>query len=646
MKTKLLSVFLVLAMLMTSVLCVLPASAVEADYDALAKAEGYVCRVGDPNADFTGYYKFFSAADTGYTEDQPNALVAALGAGNEATITLIDTINVSQQVSSSESTKYLHGSVVVRSGKKLTVDGNGQTYNTKWSFRADGGEITVKNCNIALANGATESYGDVRGNGALTYENCTFSAVSNTGRDGSGYFIAPNLTATATMTLKNCTVNIKDDTSKGGAIFWCNAGSFFTLNLDNVKVDASAYGSKAGFVMDGGNLSITGGSDIKVGGNAINAANVTIADSSLTTVTASFGNVFNYGSKSFAINVNLLNATLTAAKNVFDISGCKAGVNASLDGTTVLNAKGRALSVINNTCTVKVTASGSTELRGNGGESNTVYVCGKDANANFTLILQDNAKLISAKDGISFEHGSSPITKATIALLDRASVQTGSDCTFMKASTNVAEKAITYIRSDRATVTAKTELGSAGKFGKTIVYTPEMKFGASVRIVPDAENSNGLRFTSMLVNNATPTRYGTLIVKAADLGDTEFTIAALTAANIKFANIVATEEGTVKGDDKTTYNAALVNLPDAEFTTEFAARAYAVYTIDGTEYIVYSDFTAKDNVRSLVNVAEAALNDTKSTQSEEYCYKIAEDVYSPYTPAQYEVLKAYAAKKN
>ena len=77
MKTKLLSVFLVLAMLMTSVLCVLPASAVEADYDALAKAEGYVCRVGEPNADFTGYYKFFSAADTGYISPMPWLLRSA-----------------------------------------------------------------------------------------------------------------------------------------------------------------------------------------------------------------------------------------------------------------------------------------------------------------------------------------------------------------------------------------------------------------------------------------------------------------------------------------------------------------------------------------------------------------------------------------
>ena len=173
-----------------------------------------------------------------------------------------------------------------------------------------------------------------------------------------------------------------------------------------------------------------------------------------------------------------------------------------------------------------------------------------------------------------------------------------------------------------------------------------MAVGASVRIVPDAENSNGLRFTSTLVNNATPTRYGTLIVKAADLGDTEFTIAALTAANIKFANIAATEEGTVKGDDKTTYNAALVNLPDAEFTTEFAARAYAVYTVNGEEYIVYSDFSKTDNIRSLTDVAEAALADTKSTQSEEYCYEVGENTYSPYTKTQYELLRNYAAKKN
>lgn len=128
MKTKLLSVFLVLAMLMTSVLCVLPASAVEADYDALAKAEGYVCRVGEPNADFTGYYKFFSAADTGYTEDQPNALVAAFGSSNEATITLIDTIHVSQEVKGAVDTKFLHTSVAIPSGK---TSGNGNLFSSK-----------------------------------------------------------------------------------------------------------------------------------------------------------------------------------------------------------------------------------------------------------------------------------------------------------------------------------------------------------------------------------------------------------------------------------------------------------------------------------------------------------------------------------
>ena len=217
----------------------------------------------------------------------------------------------------------------------------------------------------------------------------------------------------------------------------------------------------------------------------------------------------------------------------------------------------------------------------------------------------------------------------------------------MKASTNVAERAITYIRSDRATVTTKTELGSAGKFGKTTVYTPAMKKGASVRIV---EGSNGLRFTSTLANGAAPTRYGTLIVKAADLGSTEFTIAALTAANITFANIEATEAGTVAGATETTYNAALTNLPEDQLTTDFAARAYAVYTVDGVEYIVYSDFVVgadgkSDNIRNISDVAEAAHNDTKTEQTDEYCHEVAEGVWSPYTKEQYDLLLTFVKKK-
>lgn len=328
--------------------------------------------------------------------------------------------------------------------------------------------------------------------------------------------------------------------------------------------------------------------------------------------------------------------------NLFSYNGLGVAVHINVSGNSVLTASNRIMNFINNTQAVNVTIGGQTQLIWQGkAEDNGFYACGKNCDLVLTIKDEVSYQATSGKTAVSVANGGNPLKSFVFNLLDKASVSVPNGTMLYPHTTRT-----TYNLSDRATFTAKVEYGGNSALTKNHIYTPEMKFGASVRIVPDAENSNGLRFTSTLVSNATPTRYGTLIVKAADLGDKEFTMAALDAANIKYANIVATDEGTVKGEDKTAYNAALVNLPDAEFTTEFAARAYAVYTIDGTEYIVYSDFTAKDNVRSLVNVAEAALTDTKSTQSEEYCYKIAEDVYSPYTPAQYEVLKAYAAKKN
>lgn len=617
MKTKLLSVFLVLAMLMTSVLCVLPASAVEADYDALAKAEGYVCRVGEPNADFTGYYKFFSAADTGYTEDQPNALVAALGAGNEATITLIDTINVSQEVRDAVNTKFLHTSVAIPGGKTLTVDGNGQTYNSKWGFRAAGGNLTVKNLNIVLVSGSTEAFGDVRQNGTLTFEDCTMTAQAAIDRSISGFFIHCGPSKTATVNLKNCNISIVGS-DKGGAMFWSNDGSKITVNLDHVVFDTSKNPNMSGFNLKGGTLNVIGGSDIKAACNVIsNVANVTVTDSKMTSTNASENG------------------------NLFSSNGLDVAVNINVSGNSVLTGSNRIMNFINNTQAVNVTIGGQTQLIWQGKkEDNGFYACGKNCDLVLTIKDEVSYQAASGKTAVSVAHGSNPLKSFVFNLLGKASVSVPGGTLL-----NAFSVETTYNRADSTNFEAATEK-SGSKLTTNYIATPKMNSGASVRIVPDAENSNGLRFTSMLVNNATPTRYGTLIVKAADLGDTEFTIAALTAANIKFANIAATEEGTVKGNDKTTYNAALVNLPDAEFTTEFAARAYAVYTVNGEEYIVYSDFSKTDNIRSLTDVAEAALADTKPTQSEEYCYEVGENTYSPYTKTQYELLRNYAAKKN
>ena len=646
MKTKLLSVILVLAMLMTSVMCVLPASGVEPDYDALAKAEGYVCRVGEPNADFTGYYKFFSSKVDGY-DNTENALDAAFADGKtSATITLIADISG------------VKADVVIEKGKTLVIDGvSNLSFTTNYGLRVNGGKLTVKNLDIKIADGSEQPIGGILGQGGtLTFEGCNITTVGKFNRNGDG-IIFSNTTADGTsLNLKGCSIRVGNEgtwlSTTRGLFANFQGKQNVTCNFDSTDIDISANKNLKLFHSGYGILKITNNSVIKVA-NSIGNKDVTVADSTLEAVGDGV-NLFDYSNYSTAIDIKATNANLTSKANVFyfkDTMERTKTMNVTIDGASVVTAGNRLLNFLgfdskdpgNNPIKVNATIGGTTQLNWQcTGEDSGVYACGKAID--MVLTLKDEVSYQAAKDGktaVSVANGGNPLKFFVFNLLDKASVSVPNGTMLYPHTTRT-----TYNLSDRATFTAKVEYGGNSALTKNHIYTPEMKFGASVRIVPDAENSNGLRFTSTLVNNATPTRYGTLIVKAADLGDTEFTIAALTAANIKFANIAATEEGTVKGDDKTTYNAALVNLPDAEFTTEFAARAYAVYTIDGTEYIVYSDFTAKDNVRSLVNVAEAALNDTKSTQSEEYCYKIAEDVYSPYTPAQYEVLKAYAAKKN
>lgn len=638
LKLKLLSVLLTFAMLVTSGLCLLPAAA-EEDYDTQAKEKGYVCRVGTAEEaaqnNFAGYYKYFSAADTGYTDTEKNALVEAFKTGNDVTITLINTVNVSQNVSGAQDTKYLHGSVAIRSGKKLTVDGNGQTYNSKWSFRADGGNIIVKNCNIVLTDGSTECFGDVRGNGTLTYENCTLSAAAVVDRSANGHFIAISAATMATMTLKDCTISIVGS-DKGGAMFWSNINEKFTLNLENVKFDTSKNPNLAGISIGAGTLNVKG-SDLTIGCNAIQATKITVENSKLTAVNNGNGNLFN-NSGSKDLSIQAINSTLTAKNYVFNIAGCNTAVAVELSGNTVVNGANRAFSITNNTCPVNVTAKGTAEIRSAGEGGNAIYVCGKDANTSFNLTLAENAKLISEKEVMSFAHGSNPITKATISFLDRATVQAENGCLL-----NAFNCPVTYIVSDKATVTATAypALQNTSQLKEYKLYTPTMLAGASVRIV---EGSNGIRFTSTLDQRATAVRYGTLIAKKTELGTVDFTAEAMTAAGVKFANIVATEEGTVAGDAVNTYNAALTNLPEDQLVTDFAARAYAVYTINGEEYTVYSDFSMEDHVRNISDVAEAAHADTKTAADEIYRYEVAEGVWSPYTKAQYDLLLTFVKK--
>lgn len=636
MKTKLLSVFLVLAMLLTSVLCLLPAAA-ETDYDAEAKTKGYVCRVGTAEEAAANNY-------SGYKTNVKDAATAALA--NNKTVTLINDAELTAEIA------------VTEGGKKLVIEGNNKTLKLKNKLRAaTGGNLTVNNLTIETTSNWSGELATLQANGILAFVNCTFKITSDYGNKDKIIAINGNNTI---LNFKNCAFSIDKNSAlaknNGTALIATYNNSATVMTFDHTTVDLSALPNigliKAGNASLKATVQIQNQSEIKTT-KSFSFINTKITDSTVE-CTADGINLFDYNT-SDAVNITATNATLIGKKYVFKFAGCQSGVNVTLDGNTVVKGP-RPFSVTNNKCPVTITAKGNTTIQSSGEindgkwtpeKQQAIHVVGANSeNATFALTMTDHAKLISPKDGVTFNEESFAIKKATITVLDAVTIDTPNG-TFLPTAAIIANGSITYIRSDRATMNVREQYTDAGKFVVNDVYSPVMEKGASIRTV---EGSKGIRFTSTM-KKVTDTdavkltaTYGTLIVKAADLEGKEFTIDALTKAGVKFANIVATAAGTVAGETETTYNAALVNLPDDQLDTNFAARAYAVYTINGVEHYVYSDFNATDNCRSMSGIASKAQADTQPTKSADYPYEIAAGVYSPYTKSQYAVISEYVKK--
>lgn len=655
MKKKLLSLFLALSMLLTSVLCLLPVAAEgdEAPTDAAQKAAGKVCRVGTVEeasaSDYAGYY------------DNVNTAVSK-ALENGKTVTLIDNATLKSSISITQNTQ------------KLVVEGNNKTLTINGAFDATQGTLTVRNLTIQTNSSYNGQIAVLKANGTVTFESCKFViAATNYASDGNkNQIFTLNTGNSGLLNLKDSTIIVSEssnlNTIANTAMFttWNNAAAQVTF--DSTTINLSTFKNLALFKAGNGvvktTLKIQNKSNIKVA-KSINNPTIAIENSTLEN-TADGANLFEYSNRSEAISVSAKNATLTAKKYAFNITGCKAAVNVSLDGTTVIDGAKRAFSVTKNTKAVNITASGNTEIRSAAGEWNAIYVCGQpkktgndlidgDFSAEiFTLTLKDNAKLISSGDVISFANSNNWINKATITAVGNVTITAGSDKYLIATCSELADGAITYIESDNTKLEAKAWTTSELKATKISVPAPKMQDGASVRLV---EGSSGLRFSSTLTKLADGAtvklvKNGTLIAIYDELGENDFTIAALEAAGIEFANIPATKDGTVAGDGFNTYNAALTNIPDDYCSVDFAARAYAVYEINGVEYYVYTYYNEDTNVRNFYEICESALADTLSSSDPNYTkagypYQIGgEDLWSPYTAAQRELLRTFLAKKN
>ena len=166
--------------------------------------------------------------------------------------------------------------------------------------------------------------------------------------------------------------------------------------------------------------------------------------------------------------------------------------------------------------------------------------------------------------------------------------------------------------------------------------------GASVRIA-DVNNGGGIRFESKvntdLYNSLKKTEgvtvsLGTIIVpeeyrNGLDINFDNFKTASQGGKNEDKNLCVDIPQTKWQDEANGIYTAALINLKEANYKKQFAARGYMKVTYaDGHSVYYYSDFDKDGNVRSIQTVAIAALADTSVT----------------YTEAQKAILKVFAGR--
>ena len=149
---------------------------------------------------------------------------------------------------------------------------------------------------------------------------------------------------------------------------------------------------------------------------------------------------------------------------------------------------------------------------------------------------------------------------------------------------------------------------------------------ASVRVVQD---SSGIRFQGEInkayleqlenKSDVSKVTYGILITPRYYLDQvSEFTIDALSAKYAQDPYLKIPAEHIIDNGDVYEFRCAMTDLTVNAYEWEFAARSYieVVYENGTIEYI-YSDFAEGANVRSIKNVAKAALEESGNNYTEE-----------------------------
>lgn len=166
---------------------------------------------------------------------------------------------------------------------------------------------------------------------------------------------------------------------------------------------------------------------------------------------------------------------------------------------------------------------------------------------------------------------------------------------------------------------------------------PVMTDGASIRLATEA---SGIRFRTTFSKSfldyanalaeaiGAEISYGTLITPAKYLEFTSgvFSKEALDActdiSGAKYVDVKATNGLTVNDDGSITVNASIVNIKTSNYRYAFAATGYICFTVNGTTFYVYTDYSEENNARSIYDITRVAYADVSATQNDVYKYPV------------------------
>ena len=474
----------------------------------------------------------------------------------------------------------------------------------------------------------------IKGNGyTLTSANTDYAIVLG---DNAGKVVLENIEIKCTAgggfkIMKNVTLevadNVKMNTKNCAFLFHSGDGK---SEGSSIRIRGGEYVSAGGFVNCTGNnvtgrsVRIDGGSYTASGGNLVAASNATVEVYGGVFRNQGPSNNFNffgqaelkmYGGAIFNDKADAGSAVLNLNENSFVTI---------YDGYFCNNGKGRALTT-----------------NGSAGEQKDISIYGG------TFVVKGTGAAVRSDDS------KRPVVVYGGQFFNYANNWAVAGQSRLKGGYVMAVKALADGGSVTENTAARNEAGgylmTDGLYARVADTAPTMLPGASARLV---EGSNGIRFEATvskatvdyvtgLKDEGTEIGYGTVICPTDLLaGISGMNMNALTVMGKAYENVVAKDGISTDADGNVRIRAALVDLKTENIGRAMSAVSYISYVKNGTTVYVYGAYAESESSRSMSYVANAALNDVKSTATGLYKYEY-NGKYSPYTDAQRAILQGY-----